>query len=157
MLLFKTTSPRQTFNLGYALGKKLIPGAVICLIGPLGSGKTLFVQGIVSGLKVKPKAVSPSFKLINQYTGHIPVYHFDLYRLKGIRDLENLGYEEYFYGQGVTVIEWAEKIKSYWPKEHLEVYFYYFNDNKRKIKLVPYGKDYQKLLSFLEQNENFRN
>lgn len=128
---------------------KIRSNCLICLVGPLGSGKTTFVQGVVSGVKAKPLATSPSFKLINEYPGQVPVYHFDLYRLKGIKDLENLGYREYFYGEGVTVIEWAEKIKSFWPKEYLVAYFRLLGEKERKINFVSYGKKYKKILKAL--------
>lgn len=145
-MVLKSTSPQQTFRLGYKIGKKLAPAAVICLIGPLGSGKTTFVQGVTSGLRTKPKATSPSFRLINEYSGFLPVYHFDLYRLGNIKDLENLGYSEYFYGQGITIIEWAEKIKSSWPDENLRIDFQYLDSSSRRIELIAHGKAYQNIL-----------
>lgn len=176
MLSFLSAGPKETYHLGYRLGKIIVRNSyktaggssdinkVICLVGSLGSGKTTFVQGLVSGLGAMPSATSPSFKLINEYFGKLPVYHFDLYRLEGIKELRNLGYREYFYGQGVTVIEWAEKINPFWPKEYLAVYFYPLREKERKIKFIPKGEKYKKILKKLEvitsgkepsQNENF--
>lgn len=158
-----TSNPKETYRLGYKLGKIIkrnfftTPGSsVIGLIGPLGSGKTIFVQGVVAGVRAKPYATSPTFKLINEYEGKIPVYHFDLYRLKGINDLSNLGYREYFYGYGVTLVEWAEKIKSFWPEECLLICFSFLKEKtsscvKRRIVFIPYGKKYKKILRALKK------
>jgi len=163
-MIFKSNSPKETYRVGYHLGKIISDYSsfstacsgwattgsnVVCLVGPLGSGKTIFVQGLVSGLKARPYASSPTFKLINEYQGKIPVYHFDLYRLQGISDLKDLGYREYFYGRGITVIEWAEKIKSFWPKECLGVYFSFFGVKERKIKFIAFGERYEKILKKL--------
>ncbi|HCJ67065.1 MAG TPA: tRNA (adenosine(37)-N6)-threonylcarbamoyltransferase complex ATPase subunit type 1 TsaE [Elusimicrobia bacterium] len=163
MLSFLSASPKETYRLGYRLGKIIVhnysyktagdgsdSNKIICLVGSLGIGKTTFVQGLVSGLKAMPSATSPSFKLVNEYFGKLPVYHFDLYRLEGIKDLRNLGYREYFYGQGVTVIEWAEKIKNFWPKEYLAIYFHRLGEKERKINFISQGGKYRRILKKLE-------
>ena len=113
-----TKSPDETISLGRELGNRLSAGDVIALTGELGTGKTTFTKGIAVGMGVKKiKVRSPSFILINQILGgRLPLYHFDLYRLNTLREIQGLGYEEYFYGVGVSVIEWAEKIKGILPE-----------------------------------------
>jgi len=113
-----------------------MPGDIVCLIGELGSGKTTITQGIAQGLGVEGSVSSASFKLINEYKGKIPVYHFDLFRLNKLSEVEELGYREYFYDQGVTIIEWAEKIRSFWPEERIEIELNIVSENNRKIKIT---------------------
>ena len=115
MLSFKTNSAAETIALGEEIGKKLAAGAVVALNGGLGAGKTYLSKGIARALGFSGEVKSPTFTLINIYEGRLPVYHFDCYRLKDNTDLENLGYEEYFYGKGVTLVEWAEKIAGLLP------------------------------------------
>ena len=121
--------------IGEKLARKLKPGDMIALSGNLGSGKTTFTKGVGKGLGVKdPKRInSPTFVLIKEYDGKIPLYHLDLYRLDNLREIENLAIEEYIYGRGVTVIEWAEKIKSILPKKHVLVKFKVKGENKREV------------------------
>ena len=109
----------DTLRLGEILGRCLSSGDVVALTGELGSGKTCLTQGIARGMGVSARyhVTSPTFTLINEYPGDITLYHVDVYRLSGPVDLEDLGYEEYFYGDGVVVVEWAEKIKSVLPVE----------------------------------------
>ncbi len=109
----------DTLRLGEILGQCLSPGDVVALTGELGSGKTCLTQGIARGMGVSEgyHVTSPTFTLINEYPGDITLYHVDVYRLSGPADLEDLGYEEYIYGEGVVVVEWAEKIQSALPVE----------------------------------------
>jgi tRNA threonylcarbamoyladenosine biosynthesis protein TsaE len=116
-----TASPEETQRFGMELAGELGSGAVIALIGDLGSGKTCLTQGVCMGLEVKDYVRSPSFTLINEYRGRLPVYHFDFYRIDKPEEMLSLGCEEYFYGQGVTIIEWAEKILSLLPEERIEI------------------------------------
>lgn len=111
-MLFNTSSAEETRRLGERLGKLLIAGDIVLLFGDLGSGKTTLTQGIASGLEVGPDEYvrSPTFAIINQYHGRIPVYHIDLYRMESVADMENLGLEESLHGEGVAVVEWAEKL-----------------------------------------------
>ena len=108
-----TNSAKETMLIGEKLARKLKPGDMIALSGDLGSGKTTFTKGIGKGLGVKDskRINSPTFVLIREYSGKVPLYHLDLYRLDDLEGIENLAIEEYIYGNGVTVIEWAEKIK----------------------------------------------
>ncbi len=121
--------------MGVELGACLVPGTVVGLIGELGSGKTCLAQGICRGLGVKEYVTSPSFVLIHEYEGRLPVYHFDLYRLRDAEELFDLGYEEYFYGDGVCLVEWAERAHSLWPEDAVEVHLKYLGAEKREIIL----------------------
>ena len=116
-----TSSPGETELLGERIGRALEPGMVVALIGELGAGKTTLTKGIARGLEVPDLVHSPTFTLIHEHKGRLPVYHFDLYRLDTIEQIEDLGYEDYFYGSGVTIVEWAEKIESLLPEDHLEI------------------------------------
>jgi len=131
-----TKSEEETREIGRTIGKNLLPGDIICLIGELGSGKTTITQGIALGLGVRVSVTSASFKLINEYKGRIPVYHFDLFRLNKLSEIEELGYREYFYDQGVTIIEWAEKIRPLWPEERIEIELKIISENNREIKIT---------------------
>jgi tRNA threonylcarbamoyladenosine biosynthesis protein TsaE len=108
-MIWKTGGAEETQKVGMELGARLVPGTVVGLIGALGSGKTCLAQGICRGLGVEEYVTSPSFVLIHEYEGRLPVYHFDLYRLRDAEALFDLGYEEYFYGDGVCLVEWAER------------------------------------------------
>lgn len=118
-----TKNAEETILAGEKLAKKLKAGDVVALSGNLGSGKTTFTKGIGKGLGVKnPKRInSPTFVLIKEYDGKMPLYHLDLYRLDALQEIENLAIEEYIYGKGVTVIEWADKIKCLLPKKRISV------------------------------------
>jgi len=131
-----TRSEEETRKIGRAIGKSLLPGDIICLIGELGSGKTTITQGIAQGLGVQGPVSSASFKLINEYKGRIPAYHFDLFRLDKLSEVEELGYREYFYNQGVTIIEWAEKIRSLWPEQRIEIELKIISENNREIRIT---------------------
>lgn len=112
MQQFTTNNPEETLRLGENLGKELIQGDIVLLFGDLGAGKTLLTQGIVRGLGVKENEYirSPSFTLINEYQARCPIYHIDLYRMESFTEIENLGLEETLFGDGVTIVEWAEKL-----------------------------------------------
>jgi tRNA threonylcarbamoyladenosine biosynthesis protein TsaE len=115
---FTSQSPEQTIALGEEFAAELEAGAIVCLQGDLGAGKTHFVKGMGKALGIDPNEVSsPTFTLINEYSGTIPLYHFDCYRMESPREALEIGAEEYFYGEGVSVIEWPEKIKSLIPPE----------------------------------------
>ncbi len=135
MIETRTFSPEETKEFGRALAKELRVGSVVALSGPLGSGKTVLIQGLCSGLGVTEFVTSPSFVIINEYPGKVAVYHFDLYRLENTEEFIKLGYEEYFYGNGVTLIEWAEKVKSYLPEERMEVELEILSEVERRISV----------------------
>jgi len=148
-----TLSPERTWQIGEALGSRLHPGDTICLYGDLGSGKTNFAYGIARGLRVPNQYItSPTFAFVNEYQGRIPLYHIDLYRLKELGELENIGFEEYIDSDGVAVIEWAEKAMDKLPKEYLSVYLGYIDEKKREIGFFAEGEHYGKLLEELKKN-----
>jgi len=133
---FVSQSPQETVSWGEALGKRLKPSQVVALIGELGAGKTCLIKGIAKGLKVhsKDEVHSPSFTLINEYSGKVPIYHMDLYRLDSEDEFCELGYEDYFYGDGVTLVEWAERIKSLLPKGTIKIKLKVKGMQKREIR-----------------------
>ncbi len=135
-----TRSAAETQRFGRKLARQLRPGDLVCLTGDLGAGKTCLIQGVARGLKVKDYVNSPTFKIINEYSGLMPVYHFDLYRLEGLTDLLGLGCEEYFYGQGVSLVEWAEKITPFLTKQYLHIELLSIDENIRKIILTDWRK-----------------
>lgn len=128
-------SPDETRDIAARLASKLSAGDVIALSGELGSGKTCFVQGLAAGLGVSgdKRVNSPSFTIVKEYDGRIPLYHFDVYRLSGSDDLNGIGCEEYFYGRGVTAIEWADKIEEVLPPDATTVSLTICGENSREI------------------------
>jgi len=140
-------SPEQTQLLGSYLGELAQKGDVFLLVGELGTGKTCLVQGIAHGLAIKEYAFSPSFVLLREYHGRLPLYHIDLYRLDRIEEIADLGLEEYFYGKGVCVVEWAEKGLEIVPRESLLISLHYIStsETERSIHLKPWGERYRKL------------
>lgn len=123
------------------MAKSLKKGDIVCLFGDLGSGKTVFVKGLALGLGAKKeKIISPSFVLLCQYLdGRLPLYHFDLYRLKRIEDILTLGYEEYLYGEGITAIEWPQRFKYLLPERYLKVELLIKSPAKRLLKFKGVG------------------
>jgi tRNA threonylcarbamoyladenosine biosynthesis protein TsaE len=134
----QSKSPEDTFRMGAIIGAGADKGDVIALIGDLGTGKTCLTQGIAAGLEVPAvyPITSPTFTLINEYPGRLVLYHFDSYRLEGSKDLEDMGYEDYFYGDGVVVIEWAERIRDILPEQTLFINLAYLNEHDRKLTVT---------------------
>lgn len=130
-----STSPEQTQDAGERLGRGLGPGAVVALTGELGAGKTCFIQGLVRGLGVASRATSPTFVLINQYRGRLPVYHVDAYRTDSLTELIDLGLLELMGGEGVTVIEWADKLRSLLPSEAIHIRIEGVGDEPRVLTI----------------------
>ena len=137
MRKFLSRSPNHTISFAAGFAKALKPGAVVALVGNLGSGKTTFTKGIAKGLGVKGYRYvnSPSFVLIKEYSGRIPLYHFDLYRLDKIKDIEDLDSDGYFFGKGISVIEWADKCRPLLPKTCIRVEFKIKGENEREIQI----------------------
>ena len=135
-------SCEQTAKLGETLGRLLDDGSVVALIGELGAGKTVFAQGLALGLGVGPDEYvsSPSFTLINQYQGRMPVFHVDTYRLGNEAEMVALGYEEYFDPNGVTIIEWADKVRKLLPEKCIIVEFRIVDTDSREIELKLVGQ-----------------
>ena len=141
-------SVSETLDIGSKIAKNLKRGDIICLFGELGSGKTVLTKGIAEGLGIKKKEViSPSFILIRQHSkGKLPLYHFDLYRLKELKDILALGYEEYFFDEAVVVIEWAGRLKYLLPKEFLKIELFVKANSKRHLEFTAIGARYKELL-----------
>jgi tRNA threonylcarbamoyladenosine biosynthesis protein TsaE len=145
-----THSPEETQRLGIGIGELASPGDIYLLVGALGTGKTCLTQGIAWGLNIKEYAVSPSFMLVRELRGRLPLYHIDLYRLDNIEEIIELGLDEYLYSGGVSVIEWAEKGLSVLPTEHLLIQVSYLSDTERRFQLVPKGQHYLKIAGQLK-------
>lgn len=145
---FTSQSVAETMNFGKKLGRVLRGGETIALCGQLGSGKTVLAKGIAEALGVKSSKYvnSPSFVILKEYKGRLPLYHFDIYRLNDISEFSTVDYTGYFYGKGVSVVEWADKIIELLPKEFLKIEMSVKGEKMRKISIVPHGKRYKKLL-----------
>jgi len=136
---------------GRKLGELLFPGAVIALVGQLGAGKTHLTRAIAEGLGVaNPVAVnSPTFVLIQEYPARLPIAHFDAYRLAGAREFADLGVDEYFNGNGVCIVEWADKVEATLPAAHLRIKIEIVDENRRAFEVTAFGERYEELLSKL--------
>lgn len=137
-----TFGPEETRNLGSAIGRSAQPGDVLLLVGELGAGKTTLTQGIARGLGVKERAVSPSFVLAREYKGRLTLYHIDLYRLERVAEIADLGLDDYLYGKGVSVVEWADRGPDLMPADHLMIEFQALSGSQRRIRLTPHGERY---------------
>ncbi|HAE91544.1 MAG TPA: tRNA (adenosine(37)-N6)-threonylcarbamoyltransferase complex ATPase subunit type 1 TsaE [Tissierella sp.] len=143
----------ETKELGIKLGNILKSGDVVCLNGELGAGKTTLTKSIGLGLGVTDYITSPTFALINEYNGRVPVYHFDVYRLENVEEIYDLGFDEYFYGKGVCIIEWAEKIERLLPKERVILDIEKGKAlDERIINIKGSGNRYIEILKELEKN-----
>ena len=120
--IIESFSPEETLELGRKMGREAKPGDVYTLIGDLGVGKTVFTQGIAEGLEIKEAICSPTFTIVQVYEeGRMPFYHFDVYRIGDIEEMDEIGYEDYFYGEGLCMIEWANLIEEILPEHHKEI------------------------------------
>jgi tRNA threonylcarbamoyladenosine biosynthesis protein TsaE len=144
-------SPEQTQKLGVRIGELALPGDVFLLVGELGAGKTCLTQGIAWGLGIKEYAMSPSFVIVRELYGRLPLYHIDLYRLDRIEESMELGLDDYLYGRGVCVVEWAEKALSILPKKHLLIKISYLSDTGRSFQIEPSGERYLEIVEQLTQ------
>ena len=148
-------SPQETILLAKQITKGLKPGSILCLFGNLGSGKTTFVKGLAEGLNVDAKKVnSPTFVFMNHYEGKVPLYHFDLYRIENSKEMGILGYEEFVYGHGIAVIEWAQKMEQLLPKEYLGVWLEHQGEQTRRLRLEAKGKNYIGVINKLKHSLN---
>jgi len=143
-------SPEETQDFGARLGELARPGDVLLLVGELGAGKTCLTQGIARGLAIREYAASPSFVVVRELYGRLPLYHMDFYRLDNLEEIADLGLDDYFYGQGVSVVEWADKGLSLLPPEHLLIEMSYVSDTGRRLKLKARGKRYRDLVAELK-------
>lgn len=145
-------SPEETQRIGVCLGRLAQAGDVFLLVGELGAGKTCLTQGIAWGLDIEDYALSPSFVIMRELYGRLPLYHIDLFRLERLAEIEDLGLDEYLYGSGVCVVEWAEKGLELLPPEHLLVELDFRDDTQRGCHLKPSGQRYQELLASLRNH-----
>ncbi len=141
-------SPAETTACGHKLALALFPGAVIALVGPLGAGKTYLVRAIAEGLGITNSRVvtSPTFVLIQEYDARLPIYHFDVYRLRAARDFVDLGVHEYFEGRGVSLVEWADRAEECLPAEHLRIAMTVTGESTRRLQFDAFGERYARLL-----------
>jgi len=147
----RTKGADQTRCLGRVFGGMLSEGCMVALMGNLGSGKTVLAKGIARGLGVEDEReiTSPSFVLVNEYQGRLPVHHVDLFRLQGPGQVEDLGWEEFISGPGVTLVEWAEKVPSLLPAERIEVHLHWLNPEERSLVFVGKGRTAKALVNLL--------
>ena len=138
-----TRSEMDTIELAQNLESEKFPNMVICLNGELGSGKTIFTKGFANALGITETVTSPTFNIIKEYDGELPLYHMDVYRLDG--NTEGVGIEDYFTKDGVVIIEWANPIKDILPEKRLDIKFKIAGENTRVLVVTPHGKEYEEL------------
>ena len=148
---YLTSSCQHTQGLAHNLGRLAVPGTVLILDGPLGAGKTSFVQGLARGLGITGIVNSPTFTLMKEYEGRLPLYHFDLYRLEDPEELWELGFEEYIEGGGVCAMEWGHRVLDLLPQDHLTIRLRFAGDNKRLISFFPIGEIHRRLAKELRK------
>ena len=142
---YKITSRSEmdTIELAQNIESEKFPNMVICLDGELGSGKTMFTKGFADAMGIEENITSPTFTIIKEYSGELPLFHMDVYRLDG--ETDGVGIEDYFSKDGVVIIEWASMIKDILPDEYLSVKFKLLDENKRTIIITPHGTKYEEL------------
>jgi len=141
----------ETVRFGIKLGRSIKGGSVVAMTGQLGAGKTTLIKGIAKGLAVEDAdhVNSPSFVILKEYRGRVPLYHFDVYRLHDAQGMETVGYREYFYGEGISVVEWADRIREILPDEYLNIELAVSGDDERDVKITPRGVRYERLMDQL--------
>ena len=158
MLKITAHNLRDTDNIGQIIGQNLEKGAVICLDGDLGAGKTTLTQSIAKGLEIDGYITSPTFNIIKEYEGRLKLFHMDVYRINNIDEMIDLGYEEYIYSDGVSVIEWSANIKEILPQNRIDIKLLRENDeNKRIFYIDSKGSLYEKIMEELSKYESIRN
>lgn len=143
----KTNSVEETQEIARKIGKWVSSGMILTLEGDLGAGKTTFTKGFAKGLDITRNVNSPTFNIIKEYQGRIPLYHMDVYRLEGGSD--DIGLDDYLFGNGVCVVEWASLIEDLLPEERLDIKIYREGENQRRIELTPLGKIYESIRKVL--------
>jgi tRNA threonylcarbamoyladenosine biosynthesis protein TsaE len=145
-----THNAEETQQFGVSIGKLAEPGDIFLLIGELGAGKTCLTQGIAYGLDIQEYTLSPSFVIMRELHGRLPLYHMDFYRLENIAEISDLGLDDYLFGQGVCVIEWANRGLTVLPEDHLLIKIDYLADNERNFIIEPKGERYIRLVKQLK-------
>jgi tRNA threonylcarbamoyladenosine biosynthesis protein TsaE len=155
----ETHSVTETQRLGRKIGRLIDQPTTLALIGDLGSGKTAFVQGLARGLAVPSDyyITSPTFTLVNEYPGRLPLFHIDLYRLETVRDLEDIGLDDLLYDQAVLAIEWADRLPENFSTDYLSMHFEIIDDEFRRLNLIAYGQNGINLIKALESQMNNTN
>jgi tRNA threonylcarbamoyladenosine biosynthesis protein TsaE len=141
-MTFETKSQEETIELGIRLGKVLTKGTIIGFFGDLGSGKTTMIKGVAQGLEVNELVKSPSFVVVTEYKGRLPIYHIDLYRISNSNELPEFGFEQYLYGDGITLIEWAERAGNFLPANAVKIKFEIINHNQRRITITNFNGEF---------------
>lgn len=150
MVRLVSRGPAETRRVGIWLGERLTPGDFVALIGDLGAGKTALSAGILAGLGVARTGGSPTFTLLWEYNGRIPVYHWDVYRVRSLEELADLGYEEYFFGgHGVNLVEWADQVEPLWPTDVLRIDLTYGEGENERVLSFTGSARYAALLEDL--------
>jgi tRNA threonylcarbamoyladenosine biosynthesis protein TsaE len=147
--VLQTGSAEETMAFAEKLGRALKKGDILTLAGDLGAGKTTFTKGLAKGLGVTRTVNSPTFTIIKEYKGRLPLYHMDVYRLENSD--EDLGFEEYFSGDGVCVVEWAIFIQEYLPEDRLEIIISHIGEHGREIRLTPIGERYKDIVKEIKE------
>lgn len=148
---YSTANYQETVDFGRQIGRLLKAGDVILLDGDLGAGKTTLTKGLAQGLDIKRPVKSPTFTLIREYhKGRLPLYHMDMYRLEGTSSADELGLEEYFEGDGVSVVEWSQFIKGLLPEDYLRIKIKRIDDNRRSFEITGQGSHYDDLINNLK-------
>jgi len=144
-------SPEETQRFGRELGHLAQSGDVILLVGNLGAGKTCLTQGIAWGLDIDGYARSPSFVVVNEYKGRLSMYHIDLYRLDNTAEIADIGLDDYLYGHGLCVVEWADKAFDILPTQNLLIKIDFLGDNERRLEITTHGQRYTEMLTYFKQ------
>ncbi len=146
-----TKSPEETQAVGRRMGELALGGEVLLLVGILGAGKTCLTQGVAWGVGVKEYARSPTFVMLTQYEGRLPLYHMDLYRVESLAEFQDLGLDEYLYGRGVSIVEWADNAMDGLPQEHLLIVIEYLDEKRRRLRFEAVGEKHQRLFEGLRR------
>ncbi len=149
---FISRSPQETIRCGRMLGSAVQPGSIIGLMGELGSGKTCFIKGLaaaISGVS-EDEVTSPTFTFLQEFSGSVPLYHFDLYRLSSAEEIHDLGFDEYLYGQGVSVIEWADRAEHALPRECIAICISLIDETSRRLVFTAHGEKHTEILQELQ-------
>lgn len=136
---------QETGEAGYRLGQLLNKGDIVCLIGDLGAGKTTITKSIAKALEVEDYITSPTFTIVNEYDGKYPLYHFDVYRISSSEDMHEIGFEEYLYGDGICIIEWANLIEDVLPDEYINIELNYKGEGREMI-VTAHGEHYENMV-----------
>ena len=140
-MVIETHDPEETFEVGRTIGMNAKPGQIYTLTGDLGVGKTVFTQGVAAGLGITEPVNSPTFTIIQEYEdGRLPFYHFDVYRIGDLEEMEEIGYDDYFFGQGICLIEWAELIEEILPEKRIEVTIEKDLEKGFEYRKIPIGE-----------------